>query len=70
MTWGLHIVQLYNKCRAPVNFDKGIDNNVPLTNLEEENVGNICSNMYPNLLLPAKLIDYSYLLQVKANINE
>lgn len=60
LTWGLHIVQLYNKCRT----SKDSNNSASATSGAINGSGNICSNMYPALLLPAKAIDFSCILQV------
>lgn len=57
LSWGLHITHLYNKCR---NTLETADEN------SQDNYmnANICSNMYPSLLLPHKPIDFAYVLQV------
>uniref|UniRef100_A0A1A9WJB3 Coiled-coil protein 142 C-terminal domain-containing protein n=1 Tax=Glossina brevipalpis TaxID=37001 RepID=A0A1A9WJB3_9MUSC len=61
MNWALQITQLYNKCRKPLTDSAGNE----LQKLPNEQMNaNICSNMYPALLLPYKCVDFAFVLQL------
>lgn len=59
----MQITQLYNKCRKPLILDDE-DNGDAKKPEDEQLNSNICSNMYPALLLPYKSIDFGHVLQV------
>lgn len=63
MNWALQITELYNKCRKPLM--DSTENGSPKLPDEQMNA-NICSNMYPALLLPYKRVDFTCVLQVRA----
>uniref|UniRef100_A0A1A9ZHN7 Coiled-coil protein 142 C-terminal domain-containing protein n=1 Tax=Glossina pallidipes TaxID=7398 RepID=A0A1A9ZHN7_GLOPL len=60
MNWALQITELYNKCRKPLV--DSTENGSPKLPDEQMNA-NICSNMYPALLLPYKRVDFASVLQ-------
>ncbi|KAI9579852.1 hypothetical protein GQX74_000640 [Glossina fuscipes] len=60
MNWALQITELYNKCRKPLVDSTA--NGSPKSPDEQMNA-NICSNMYPALLLPYKRVDFASVLQ-------
>ncbi|XP_068156723.1 uncharacterized protein [Drosophila tropicalis] len=78
LNWALHITQLYNKCRKveqisqmpPVmeptqrDEDEGVDEPKLSGKRKEEMHANVCSNMYPALLMSIKPIDFGYVLQL------
>ncbi|XP_017114543.1 uncharacterized protein LOC108137395 [Drosophila elegans] len=78
LNWALHITQLYNKCRKvekplePVQVDPQPGEEEPEEEpklggkRKEEMPANVCSNMYPALLLALKSIDFGYVLQLVA----
>lgn len=78
LNWALHITQLYNKCRkvekplVPVEVDKPpgdeeLEEEPKLSGKRKEEMpANVCSNMYPALLLALKSIDFGYVLQVQS----
>lgn len=61
LNWALQITQLYNKCRQPLEISEEGETK---KSSDEQLNSNICSNMYPALLLPYKSIDFAYVLQV------
>ncbi|KAL9891076.1 uncharacterized protein ACN427_009788 [Glossina fuscipes fuscipes] len=61
MNWALQITELYNKCRKPLVDSTA--NGSPKSPDEQMNA-NICSNMYPALLLPYKRVDFASVLQL------
>ena len=63
LNWALQITQLYNKCRQPLEATENVDD--AKKSKDELLNSNICSNMYPPLLLPYKSIDFAYVLQVR-----
>jgi len=78
LNWALHITQLYNKCRkvkkplVPAEVDSQPGEEEPAdeepklgSKRKEEMPANVCSNMYPALLLALKNIDFGYVLQVR-----
>uniref|UniRef100_A0A1I8PN77 Coiled-coil protein 142 C-terminal domain-containing protein n=1 Tax=Stomoxys calcitrans TaxID=35570 RepID=A0A1I8PN77_STOCA len=66
LSWALQITQLYNKCRKPLLVEDVGDNGEAKKSADEQLNANICSNMYPALLLPYKSIDFPYVLQLAA----
>ncbi|XP_073819814.1 uncharacterized protein [Musca autumnalis] len=64
MNWALQITQLYNKCRKPMTVTDGEENGESKKPEDEQLNANICSNMYPALLLPYKSIDFAHVLQL------
>ena len=76
LNWGLQITHLYNKCRGTLKVtdvedadtkSEKMDSGTSCLLLPSQSTdyhANICSNMYPALLLPLKAIDFAYVLQV------
>ncbi|EDW80623.1 uncharacterized protein Dwil_GK11629 [Drosophila willistoni] len=78
LNWALHITQLYNKCRKveqisqlpPVmeptqrDEEEAVDEPKLSGKRKEEMHANVCSNMYPALLMSIKPIDFGYVLQL------
>ncbi|XP_017869827.1 PREDICTED: uncharacterized protein LOC108618361 [Drosophila arizonae] len=82
LNWALHITQLYNKCRnvnasqkqwppkAPAEQEAPLEEeeNEPKLSgkCKEEMHANVCSNMYPALLMSLRNIDFGFVLQCVA----
>ncbi|KAH8276791.1 hypothetical protein KR026_000809 [Drosophila bipectinata] len=78
LNWALHITQLYNKCRKvekkpekvevdPQPGEEELEEEPKLgSKRKEEMHANVCSNMFPGLLLTLKPIDFGYVLQLVA----
>ncbi|XP_034662318.1 uncharacterized protein LOC117897513 [Drosophila subobscura] len=82
LNWALHITQLYNKCRKvekpplepeveqlplPSAEEEPDDGEPKLSGKRKEEMhANVCSNMFPGLLLTLKPIDFGYVLQLVA----
>ncbi|KAH8361759.1 hypothetical protein KR200_004089 [Drosophila serrata] len=79
LNWALHITQLYNKCRKVKKPPVQVEMDPPPGNEEQEEEepklggkrkeemhANVCSNMFPGLLLTLKPIDFSFVLQLVA----
>ncbi|XP_026840161.1 uncharacterized protein LOC6587724 [Drosophila persimilis] len=77
LNWALHITQLYNKCRkvekpllqpeVELVEDDSDDGEPKLSGKRKEEMhANVCSNMFPGLLLTLKPIDFGYVLQLVA----
>lgn len=76
LNWALHITQLYNKCRnvnsqillqpQPEQEAQAEEDNEPNISgkCKEEMHANVCSNMYPALLMSLRNIDFAFVLQV------
>ncbi|KAH8312619.1 hypothetical protein KR044_011687 [Drosophila immigrans] len=80
LNWALHITQLYNRCRN-VNSVRAEEQPQSLLQPEQEGEekepklsgkckeemhANVCSNMYPALLMSLKNIDFGFVLQIVA----
>lgn len=84
LNWALHITQLYNKCRNVNAIQKQWPPTVPAEQeapveeeesepklsgkCKEEMHANVCSNMYPALLMSLRNIDFGFVLQVGPSI--
>ncbi|XP_032295368.2 uncharacterized protein [Drosophila virilis] len=78
LNWALHITQLYNKCRnvntqlqlqpQPEQDAQTEEDNEPNISgkCKEEMHANVCSNMYPALLMSLRNIDFAFVLQYVA----
>ncbi|KAH8409869.1 hypothetical protein KR222_011683, partial [Zaprionus bogoriensis] len=81
LNWALHITQLYNKCRnvnsvqeqkqlqsQPLEDAQAEEEKEPKLSgkCKEEMHANVCSNMYPALLMSLKNIDFGFVLQYVA----